>query len=180
MMFNSPCKQSTVLGTRIVLEPAGMPSSPSLHKTMGCAFLAVICANADWTLGYSESWVMMMMTGMFSSTNARGPCLSSPARIPNGNIYHLVEDLHKTKNIQRTFRMHIADFLNLQSTFQARSVPKLRNRRRQRIFSSEDRIYAHWYPRPISNKLLFCETVAASCCNWLSSSRTFLICPGRA
>jgi hypothetical protein len=38
------------LGTRIVFAPAGMPSSPSLHSTIGCALRAVICAKANCTL----------------------------------------------------------------------------------------------------------------------------------
>jgi hypothetical protein len=83
MMLSSPCRQSMVLGTRIALTCfKNSESSSSLQMTTGAAFLAVICANADSTLAKSESRVMTIMTGMFSSISARGPCLSSPARIP--------------------------------------------------------------------------------------------------
>ena len=56
---------------------------------MGCALRAVICAYALCTFGYSESWVMMMITGMFSSISASGPCLSSPARMPSECMYEI-------------------------------------------------------------------------------------------
>ena len=83
MMLSNPCRQSMVLGTRIVFAcPKNPESSSSLQMTTGAAFLAVICANADSTFAKSESRVITMMTGMFSSISARGPCFSSPARIP--------------------------------------------------------------------------------------------------
>jgi hypothetical protein len=99
MTLIRPWRQSTVRGTRMTLADSGTESSSSLQMmtdgqqeeagrnsgipidSLGWPLRAVTWARADWTLGYSESRVMMKMTGRCSSTRARGPCLSSPARI---------------------------------------------------------------------------------------------------
>lgn len=44
---------------------------------------AVICCRAFWHLAKQGSFMMIMMMGICLSISARGPCFSSPARMPS-------------------------------------------------------------------------------------------------
>lgn len=44
---------------------------------------AVTCCRAFWHLAKQGSFMMTMMTGICLSISAKGPCFSSPARMPS-------------------------------------------------------------------------------------------------
>ena len=62
-------------------------SSPVLHTTRGHAPLALNCCATLCIFLHVLSWVASTMMGMCSSTNARGPCFISPARMPSLCMY---------------------------------------------------------------------------------------------
>ena len=65
---------------------------------------------------------MTMITGMFSSMSARGPCFNSPARIPDNPKARSVPK--KRLENEQTFGMHITNLLDLQGSLKAGGMPR--------------------------------------------------------
>jgi len=63
-----------------------------------------------------------MITGMFSSMSARGPCFNSPARIPDDPKARSVPK--KRLENEQTFGMHITNLLDLQGSLEAGGMPR--------------------------------------------------------
>ena len=75
-----------------------------------------------------------------------------------------------------TFGVHVTNFLDLKSTFQTCRMPG----KNWEQFLDQKIWRAHWYPRPMINKLVLLCMISASSRSLASSSKTLLICFGKA